>query len=327
MIFSGSFLTIMATIEDVVRFLSDIRLIKLCQSVATALTLYDHVLTVSDEVEYIWKKKWSLPTLLYFITRYSADLLLVLTMAAFFNPQISQNSCFIFIRFQGWSSSLLYFSMQGILLIKLMALYNEDERTKRFLIFAYVLQLLLASGVNLYGNILYFQADIEPFPGIHHCTPTGVPPWFPVWWLPMILFDATLFVFALRIGIKHQREVQPLRRDSIIEIIVRDSILYYLAVLSINGVNALMWLALKGLTYEIPQGFSIAAVCVLGCRMVINLRKASKDSKMGGSELQEFDVNGLVNTVPDRASDESEVISQATTTTTRSSKEIFSNLV
>ena len=44
-----------------------------CLTVAsTALLVFDTILTMPDEVELIWRRKWNLSTALYFTTRYLA---------------------------------------------------------------------------------------------------------------------------------------------------------------------------------------------------------------------------------------------------------------
>ena len=46
-------------------------------TVGTVLLAYDSLLTLFEEVSYIWKKKWKLGTVLYLLTRYA---LLVFTL-------------------------------------------------------------------------------------------------------------------------------------------------------------------------------------------------------------------------------------------------------
>ena len=40
----------------------------------TAILAYDTLLTLSEEVPHIWKKKWKLGTVLYFLARYGVIL-------------------------------------------------------------------------------------------------------------------------------------------------------------------------------------------------------------------------------------------------------------
>ncbi|CAA7266739.1 unnamed protein product [Cyclocybe aegerita] len=40
--------------------------------------VYDHLLTIDDEIEYVWKARWTVPKFLFLLTRYSVPLVLVL---------------------------------------------------------------------------------------------------------------------------------------------------------------------------------------------------------------------------------------------------------
>ena len=52
----------------------------------TALIAYDSLLTFSEEVIYIWKKKWKLGTVLYLLARYAMLLYMIQSIImAFFN--------------------------------------------------------------------------------------------------------------------------------------------------------------------------------------------------------------------------------------------------
>lgn len=73
----------------------------------------------------------------------------------------------------------------------------------------------------------------EPFLGIHVCTATNMPKWYPAWWAPIVLLDLGFFVLALRVGIRNLKDMQLLsegntRITMLRRIMLRDSILYYL---------------------------------------------------------------------------------------------------
>ena len=48
--------------------------------IGLVLLLYDHLLTFSAEVEYVWKSRWSLPKVLFLFTRYSVPLAAIVMM-------------------------------------------------------------------------------------------------------------------------------------------------------------------------------------------------------------------------------------------------------
>ena len=67
----------------------------LCKSQLTALLLgtallaYDSLLTLSEEVQYIWKNKWKLGTVLYILARYATILFILTAIINFFSKFLS----------------------------------------------------------------------------------------------------------------------------------------------------------------------------------------------------------------------------------------------
>ncbi|KAF9461230.1 hypothetical protein BDZ94DRAFT_1299385 [Collybia nuda] len=219
----------------------------------------------------------------------------------------------------------------GILLIRLLAMYDNPRRLKVGLSLAFFVEIIVLSVMIVVGTYS-LEVATYPVPSAVECLPKDVPTWFPAWWVPIILFDFMLFVFAVRIGLRHVRETQCLHRRggglnqvaggvrwgkqkdrssggkermgppafitktervSMVEVMLRDSILYYLVLLSINVLNALVWLGMNV--------FSISAVCIMGCRMILNLRHAfyqpgAGEASVKGANLdmEDMDVEGML---------------------------------
>ncbi|GJJ05904.1 hypothetical protein Clacol_000091 [Clathrus columnatus] len=58
-----------------------------------SLLLYGSLLHLSDEVEYIWKRKFTLPTLLYLLSKYPTTLFLSIQIAQTVLPLLSISAC------------------------------------------------------------------------------------------------------------------------------------------------------------------------------------------------------------------------------------------
>ena len=61
----------------------------------TALLAYDSLLTLSEEVLYIWENKWKLGTLLYLLARYANILFLLIEIVLSFVNFTSPQVCFL----------------------------------------------------------------------------------------------------------------------------------------------------------------------------------------------------------------------------------------
>ncbi|KAF9461228.1 hypothetical protein BDZ94DRAFT_1264300 [Collybia nuda] len=297
----------MADLAVVMAFVKDVQYVRICQLASMVVVLYDHAIKFPEEVDLIWRRKWSTPSILYILIRYLTATLLVLSSVVFFTPSTPQRVShrLVFVKFQAWSTTFLFFFMQAILQIRLCAMYNNSRKVKICLSVAFSTQVIVLSTLLIIGHVP-LGAVAEPFPGIYMCTAMNMPKWYPAWWAPVVLLDLGFFWLALRVGIRNLKEMRSLsggdtRISMLRRIMLRDSILYYLVILSINVVNAFVWMGLKGITYEIPQGFSVAAVSILGCRLVLNLRYAYHYPISDNTQLHQSDMDNIlpIQSLPD----------------------------
>ncbi|EMD35689.1 hypothetical protein CERSUDRAFT_75233 [Gelatoporia subvermispora B] len=92
----------------------DIQIVRLaqvsliCYFSATTFYCYDYFLTLDDEVEYIWQKKFSFPTFIFYVVRYLALLDTLFVIAeAYPWPGQTDLSCVIL----GWMESAIYVAL------------------------------------------------------------------------------------------------------------------------------------------------------------------------------------------------------------------------
>ncbi|KIJ62719.1 hypothetical protein HYDPIDRAFT_41847 [Hydnomerulius pinastri MD-312] len=85
---SGPYLSMSTTADEVAEYISDVhvaQLTRMCQMAPYVVMLYDHLLTFDQEVELVWKRSWTLSTVLYVILRYAGGMFgLVSAMGALF---------------------------------------------------------------------------------------------------------------------------------------------------------------------------------------------------------------------------------------------------
>ncbi|KAF9445271.1 hypothetical protein P691DRAFT_675977, partial [Macrolepiota fuliginosa MF-IS2] len=63
-----------------------------------AMLIYDHCLTFSDEVERIWKRRFTFVTVLFLINRYATIVEVIVVLEAFHNPSWSGKVCMLHFR-------------------------------------------------------------------------------------------------------------------------------------------------------------------------------------------------------------------------------------
>jgi len=255
--------------------------IRICQLVAVIVTLYDHLITIDQEVDLVWSKTWSLSKTLFLWNRYFGEALLIADAAVFMSTSLSQNFCYHWLRCQGWASAIVVWSMQVIMQFRIFAMYKRSRSISIFVAVCFIGEVIAMSSILAY-SYKHIDAVSEPLSQVHICTPINVPSYFYAFWLPIISFECILLLLALWIGGQHIFELWTLRQwdsERVISILLRDSIFYFLATLAAYTTNAVLWLTYPAIWIEIPTGFSISTTCIMGCRMLLNLRGACYSSE------------------------------------------------
>ncbi|KAH7919935.1 hypothetical protein BV22DRAFT_1050715 [Leucogyrophana mollusca] len=248
-----------------------IRITRICQVSSAVIIIYDH--------QFIWvlvkcsfeSRGLSVPV----------EKAVVNTNNYISDPYVT--SCQVFLHLQGWPSVVLDWLMQIILQMRLYALYQRSNKVLSFTVLGYLAEIIAMSTILGIANAHIVDANRrgstainEPVPGIGICSATNIPASFYRFWLPIIAFEGMLCLLALRIGIGDLVSgfgVQGISGVNVVKVLVKDSVFYFLCLVLACVVNAAMWQTLGEAWLEVPEGFSIAAKVVIGCRLILNLPK------------------------------------------------------
>ncbi|KAF6742571.1 hypothetical protein DFP72DRAFT_1081796 [Ephemerocybe angulata] len=286
----------------------------LFQVACTAAVLWDHVSTLDLEVELIWKKKWSLAQGLYFINRYVGDLMFIyatalmlwipnepfkLLYAVSYSLSLGQSSpshfldftrCISFGKVQTWLSILSLGAMQGIMVHRIVSMYQQKRAILAVLLAAFLLELVAAIVIGVYSTrengIPLFYDTVNGT--LRTCIPS-IPPWFWGLWMLLMVFDFLIFVLAIWEGLQFRKESQARLRSrqmneimvgtrykerSLLRILLRDSIIFPFIGLLMCISNALAWHVLPLGVLQYTMNISAAGYPILGCRLILNLRES-----------------------------------------------------
>ncbi|EGO22711.1 hypothetical protein SERLADRAFT_393218 [Serpula lacrymans var. lacrymans S7.9] len=246
---------------------------RICHVSATILTLYDHMITLDQEVELIWQKRWSLLKVLFIWTRYLGDLVLICDTCVFMLSSVPPQLCLTYVEFQSWASTIIIWTMQIIMQFRIYAMYQWSKKIICFVAACFIIEVAFMFAVKMVSARSGAYPDLSPIDGVHPCIYKALPDFLYSSWVAMMSYESILFSFAVWMGIKHVKEMRALRYlrgGSIFEVLIRDSSFYFMLTLS---TCAGMWLALPADMFEVPEGFSIAVTTIMGCRLVLNLRE------------------------------------------------------
>ncbi|KAJ7917200.1 hypothetical protein B0H13DRAFT_1995645 [Mycena leptocephala] len=245
--------------------LQDIQATRFAQLASSAIIIFDHIITLDEEVELIWKSPWSMGKALFFIV-------------PLFSPSLTDTVSLRFFRWQGWTGLIACMIAEVILQMRLYALYFLNKKVLALMVTTFIVSS--ASSAVIMGKVLQgITARAHALPGTTFCVPFGVPDYFFAFWIPIIGFESLLCGLALYRGFQTFRAAgSPFQSGRhLVAILIRDSILYFLVMFATYFTNMLVWVSAPTNLLEIPIAFSVALSCCLGNRMILNVREVNRE--------------------------------------------------
>jgi len=122
----------------------------------SALLVYDYMLTFSSEVEFVWKKPFTLVTLVFAITRYLPFIDNSIGILYSLEPHIPFSVCVLSSRFQFLSYIMGICIAEIVLILRTMAIWHGNKRIGIFLgmlLTGFALPILYYA-INYLGNFI-----------------------------------------------------------------------------------------------------------------------------------------------------------------------------
>lgn len=237
------------------------------------LLLYDHVLTLSDEIDFVWKRRVTPVTCLFLLNRYYAPLVYIILVVAQFTPLLTPEMCKQFVLFEPFGVGIVLLSITEVILtLRVSALYGQSR-----VVMSYLLLILcgqLAVGIWTLsrpgsGPLPLLAVKVVAFTGCFYVSaPNLTKISTGCLWIE-IAFDISVFGLTLARTLRAVADDEAL---GLVRTVFRDGILYFLVIFSTNLVWALMVIfAPIGLKY-INAEPSVILVVIMINRLTLNLR-------------------------------------------------------
>jgi len=260
--------------HTILQGLSDIQSIRYSHLASATIIIFDHLITIDSEVELIWKSSWSLGKAMFFLNRYYTLVSVIVNTYGLFSPSLTDNFCLTFFRWQGWTGLVSCMISEIILQMRIYALYSLDKRILALMVVCFLGSIGTSAWVmgsvlsKIHATASHLTSNFE------FCVPHNLSDHFFVFWIPMLAFETLLCGLALFRGYQTFRSSNgPFASGKhIVGILIRDSLLYFLVMFATYLTNLLVWIGLRQSLLEIPIGFSVALACVMGNRVIFNVR-------------------------------------------------------
>jgi len=249
--------------------------------VSVVILCYDHVITFGQEVQLIWRQKFTFTTLLYVLNRYFTELAYIPTILFLFNSPHGPHmqACSSFAHYPGSVSVVSQAVISAFLVMRSYALL----RRQLWVLLVTIPLSIVSVGVTAWAIVQVETATIV-FGDQMSCVPVrmvSINP-FRASWLVHTLFDTLVFAITVWKTYHWQKEQRRFGiKSRLAELLLRDGSLYYVIMALVNLFNFLpSWFpsneyfaATSGNKSEIPHALSVTLLS----RMILNLRQAALD--------------------------------------------------
>ncbi|KAI9570608.1 hypothetical protein HD554DRAFT_356267 [Boletus coccyginus] len=249
-----------------------------------ALLVWDYLLTLDDEITYIWGGPSSVVKYLFIGNRYVNLLVqpVYISDVAGVLPLGSSATCVAFSWTMALSQFWSYGSVHVLVLLRVWVLYGRTLKITTTLTAAFI--LYLCASIALVAYILGALNHVNSAPG-WTCQGELAPFSWLIW---IVEFTLEACLFGLTIFTLRQQKSRPgfLRVSRLVRSLYRHAIIFFLANTLSDILNTIAWTAFAGTPlYNVAISFSISLVNITGQRLAIDLRRLRIQKDITESEI------------------------------------------
>ncbi|KAG2107490.1 uncharacterized protein F5147DRAFT_207273 [Suillus discolor] len=243
---------------------------------------YDWALTFGQEVELVWKQRWSLMTVLYLSVRYLGILYAALGIL-YYIPTISLTDTVSLTVYNLWSwMTVLVFAMLWVISVtRLYAMYQGSRKILTLLI----VTLLVVNIFDVVAGVLenlHVSGEELILSGTHQCLINygeDVPFLNYISWMVSIAWEALALSLAVWIAVKHFRELRRHSAGGIIgdcfTVLMKTHVVYFASFVAVSCLNLILdFSPISSATFSgLLQILEVAQMFVLGPRLILGVRE------------------------------------------------------
>jgi len=236
--------------------------------VSFMILIWDHIVTFADEVEYIWKGKKGLLVSLFLLNRYLTPLGFVINLFAYQSPVWTVERCLHFVRYEGSMTVIGINTTALMMLLRISALYHRRPFVIAFVAAFFCVELGINAWLLTHGTAVVHQRQVHACTMVFDDAVTG-PIASASAWLPLT-YDTIVLILTLK------RTLGPIRRKTagkIARVLLRDGILYYSVIFSVNFVLTIMIAAAPSGLQNITAQLEYLLTVAMMSRITLHLRK------------------------------------------------------
>ncbi|KLO09255.1 hypothetical protein SCHPADRAFT_573565 [Schizopora paradoxa] len=276
--------------DSIVDYLHDQRRYTFIQTAALSWLAYDITLTFGDEVSFVWRRKWTVPKILYISARYFGLVILIAQVAVTtYTGPLPDNFCRRWLQFYSAGPIIIAFVVDALLVIRIYALYDRCRVMLSFLILLLIGQpvIVITTTIHALRTVqLYSKPSFLPFPGCLGSKPKEMNLTL-IGWIFTLVSQAIFFVLTLYKYIRSikdssrhdgvRRSLFSIAKDShdvspLFSLFLRDGTANFFVIFASMMVNMIFTIRTQGPDQQFGIPWILATNAVMGSRLYLNLK-------------------------------------------------------
>ncbi|KAF5327447.1 hypothetical protein D9619_004999 [Psilocybe cf. subviscida] len=197
---------------------------------------YDWLLTLDGEIKSIWLSRWNFTKFLYVLTRYSSFIECAVVAIQLIIPGDNYYGCALVFKLNVWLYVFGLGTGEAIMTLRTWAVWEKNKILTYFL-FGFL--FIIWSGGFVIAGIFNSTVRFEPNPRTPYigCYATHTSPIIFISWVSLLAFDTFMFVLMAIPAIQTWRTG---RGSRLINLVLRDGVMYYLYLFIVSLINILV---------------------------------------------------------------------------------------
>ncbi|KAJ7675101.1 hypothetical protein B0H17DRAFT_1081781 [Mycena rosella] len=256
--------------DSSIHVLDSIQRTRLAAVGSATVLVYDHFITIDQEINLVWKKDWSFLKCVFIFHRYLGFLCVMIELFATLSPHVSDDVSAFWFHWEMWGYTVVVLTSELVLLLWIFVVYNRKVHILAFLGVLWTAELISVV-VILAKSFARLQITANLIPGLgNFCSLINEPPFFYWYWLPVLLYNSAILVLFVHKG----TEILRVSHVSLLHDVYRRSFVNFLAIFVAYLLCCVLWLTANFSLGQIPVGFALSFSITNSTRLLINIRHA-----------------------------------------------------
>ncbi|EIM84970.1 uncharacterized protein STEHIDRAFT_122889 [Stereum hirsutum FP-91666 SS1] len=250
-----------------------------CRYVSAAglvILLYDHLLTLDEEIQYVWKAPWTLPKGMFLANRYGVPLLTIINtwqLSGLANPSPTDTVCKVWIITALYAGVLSMANGGFIVLLRLWVLWNRRTSLVGWTLLVFVVTQLATFSVTTWvATGLVSRLEYSPL--VNSCVLTKRLPLQGLW-IPGVLFEIMVFSTTVYNAFDRPRdENRPMANQ-----LYRDGFVFFCCIFTLRLINMVLAITAPLSLIFLGIFFIWCATNVTLSHLVLNVRRLAVERR------------------------------------------------